>query len=195
MCVCVVSRFRIFLRRPGILPLVIPVDYEQSIIWHKVIEDDGNHIVPHVRKIDTKKRRGLYTYFYPPRIGIDFYDAEQDLSLERARGYIPNLELGDVARIVRVLELIPRKRTKLEIGLAFEKELERRVILRFGSSEVSLSYHAKHRSGNIDFEFSFSKEGLRKIISALKEGKLRYLGIILEYVVLQKLNTEYISHT
>jgi len=169
------------------------VDYEQLTIWHKVIEDDGNHIVPHVTKIDTKKTRGLYTYFYPPRIGIDFYDVEQDIGSEKALGYIPNLELGDVARIIRVLEIIPRKRIKLEIGLAFENELERRVALRFGLSEVSLSYHAKHRNRDINFEFSFSKEGLRKFISALKEAMLRYVGLILEYVVLQKLDPKYIS--
>lgn len=170
------------------------MDYEQSMIWHKVIEDDGNHIVPHVTKIDTKKNRGLYTYFYPPRIGIDFYDEGQDPSSERAHGYIPNLELGDVARIVRVLEIIPKKRIKLEIGLAFEKELERRVVLRFGRSEVSLSYHAKHKSGDIDFEFSFTKQGLGEFVSVLKEGMLRYVDLILEYVVLQKLDPRYISH-
>jgi hypothetical protein len=101
--------------------------------------------------------------------------------------------LGDVARIVRILEITPRKKAKLDIGLAFENELERRVTVRFGASEVSLSYHAKHRGRDIDFEFSFSKEGLRKFISALKEALLQYIRLILEYTVLRRIDPANIS--
>ena len=170
------------------------MDYEQIAIWHTVIKDDG-YVVPHVTKIDIERKHGLYSYFYPPRIGIDFFDADQDPTSEKPQGYIPNLELGDVARIVRMLEIMPTKRTKLEIGLAFEKELERRVTVRVRASEVSLSYHAKHRGRDIDFECGFSKHGLREFISALKEALLQYIRLILEYVVLRKIDPANISES
>lgn len=167
------------------------VDYDEEMIWHKVIEDNGLHIVPHVTKINAEKQGRLFTYFYPPRIGIDFYSDDQDPADEKPRNFIPNLELGDLARLVRILEILPKK-AKFEVGLAFEKELGRRITIQSNASGVLFNYHAEHFGGPIDFEFSISTDVLEDLLAALKEAVLEYVRLILEFVVLERLDKKYI---
>lgn len=141
----------------------------------------------------------MYRYFYPPRIGLDFYLPEN-----YPKGYhdfIPNLELGDVARLVRVLDLVKQDKTfsflkaghikPFRIGLAFENDLQRRILLSAENDLLTIRYKCVHRSGEVDFEYYLSRDGAEKLTSSLKELVIEYIGFIQRYVMIGTIDSKY----
>jgi len=169
--------------------------------WFHVVEDTFTVVVPHITKVDKVSFKGLHQYFYPPRIGIDFYEPEGYPKDRPA--FIPNLELGDIARLVRVLELANRdptfrsiksgKREPFEIGLAFEKELGRRITLDVESNCLLIGYEACHKWGEVDFQYRMSREGAEELIKALKELVAEYVSFILKYVMIARIDDKFLK--
>jgi len=155
--------------------------------------------VPHITKVDRASFRGLYRYFYPPRIGLDFYLPEN--YPQGTHDYIPNLELGDVARLVRILDLVKQDKTfdslesgrisPFKIGLAFENDLQRRIFLRAESDLLAIRYKGIHRGVQVDFEYYISRKGAEKLTSSLKELVIEYIGFIQRYVMIGKIDESY----
>jgi hypothetical protein len=180
--------------------VVIDMVYEDKG-WSHVIEDDFTVIVPHITKVDKLSFKGLHQYFYPPRIGLDFY--ELDGYPKDRPDFIPNLELGDIARLVRVLELANRdttfrsiksgRREPFEIGLAFEKELGRRITLDAESNCLLIGYEASHKRGKVDFQYKISREGTEELIESLKELVAEYVNFILKYVMIARIDDKFLK--
>lgn len=167
--------------------------------WFDVIKDTFTVVVPHITKVDKVSFEGMHQYFYPPRIGIDFYEPED--YPKSKHDFIPNLELGDIARLVRVLELANRtptfrslrsgQREAFEIGLAFEKELGRRITLDAESKCLLIGYEACHKWGEVDFQYKISREGADELIMALKELVAEYVSFIMKYVMVAKIDERF----
>ena len=141
----------------------------------------------------------MYRYFYPPRIGIDFYLPEN--YPKGPKDFIPNLELGDIARLIKILDLVKQDEVfaslnserinPFKIGLAFEKDLQRRIILRAESKHLVIRYEGYHRSRQVEIEYPISREGAEKLIDALKELVIEYIGFIQRYVMIGKIDRKF----
>jgi hypothetical protein len=167
--------------------------------WSGEIEDKYTIALVHITKVEKRKNKGLYEYFFPPRIGIDFYHPE-----DYANGYhdfIPNLELGDIARLIQVLELVKRNETfdhlvsgkikPFRIGLAFERELKRRISVRAKSDHVTIGYEAVHSGSEVSFEYEFTRVGLENLVDVLKEVTIEYISFIQRYVLIGKIDSRF----
>jgi hypothetical protein len=169
--------------------------------WFGVVKDTFAVIVPHITKVEKLSFEGMHQYFYPPRIGIDFYEPER--YPEDRPDFIPNLELGDIARLVRVLELANRnptfrslrsgQREAFEIGLAFEKALRRRMTVDAEAKCLLISYEACHKGTEVDFRYKVSREGAEELIKALKELVSEYVSFILKYVMVARIDDEFVK--
>lgn len=165
--------------------------------WYREVKDKHTIAVVHITKVEKRKNRGLYSYFFPPRIGIDFYKPEDPTN--RYHDFIPNLELGDIARMIKILELtmdddtfdslVSGRIKPFKIGLAFEKELERRISVSGKSDRITIGYEAVHRGSEVSIEYEFTRIGLEKIVEALKEATIEYIGFIQRYVLLGKIDS------
>jgi len=171
--------------------------------WYKTVKDKCTVANVHITKIEKRKSRGMYSYFFPPRIGIDFYEPEN-----YPKGYhdfIPNLELGDIARMIKILELVENDRTfyhlvageikPFEIGLAFERELKRRISVSGKSDHdidrITIKYEGVHSGTEVLIEYDFTYSGLKKFVDALKEAIIEYYGFIQKYVSLGKIEDSF----
>jgi len=167
--------------------------------WYRKIKDKHTIALVHITKVEKRKNKGLYSYFFPPRIGIDFYKPE-----DYTKGYhdfIPNLELGDIARMIKVLELVKNDDTfdnlvsgeikPFKIGLAFERDLERRISVGGKSGRITIGYEAVHSGSEVSIEYEFTRTGLEKVVDALKEATIEYIGFIQRYVLLGKINNNF----
>jgi hypothetical protein len=162
--------------------------YNDDKGWLERVEDWCGIIIPHITKIGRTMFQGIDSYFYQPRIGIDFFDEN-----ENRRGFIPNLDLGDVARLARILELAQqdhifnglksRAIKAFEIGLSFEKDLERKITLDVDADRLVLSYVAFHKDQHVDFDHNLSREGAHRLVDTLKRLVVKYQSVILEYVM------------
>jgi len=167
--------------------------------WFREVKDKYVTMIPHITKVDKAPFRGMYRYFYPPRIGIDFY-FPQDYP-NGAHDFVPNLELGDVARLVRILELVSEDETfaslesdeikPFRIGLAFENDLQRRIILGAESNHLIVRYEGYHRGKRVEIEYNLSRAGAKDLIDALKELVIEYIGFIQRYVMIGKISPKF----
>jgi hypothetical protein len=167
--------------------------------WFNEVKDKYVVMIPHITKVDKAPFRGMYRYFYPPRIGIDFYSPEDYPN--GVHDFVPNLELGDVARLVRILELVSEDDTfaslksgkikPFRIGLAFENDLQRRIILGAESNYLIIRYEAYHRGKRVEIEYNLSREGAMDLIRTLKELVIEYVGFIQRYVMLGKIGSKF----
>jgi hypothetical protein len=156
--------------------------------WSEEVSDGHGCVVPHITKFGISKYHGMYNQFYPPRIGIDFYGHNQG-----DHKFISNLDIGDVARLVRVLELAQKytvfdklrsgKIRPFEIGLSFQGDLNRKVELDAESSHLILKYHGFHRENLVEFTHRLSREGAEKLINVLKKLVVEYVSVIQKYVM------------
>lgn len=167
--------------------------------WSNEISDKHVVIVPHITKVDEIRFKGMYRYFYPPRIGLDFYFPEN--YPDGNHDFIPNLELGDVARLVRILDLVKQDETfdslksgrisPFKIGLAFENDLQRKILLRAKGNLLAIRYCGIHRKVEVDFEYCMSRECAVELTTSLKELLIEYIGFIQKYVILGKIDRMY----
>lgn len=167
--------------------------------WIGEVEDKHVTAIVHITKIDRKAFRGMYRYFYPPRIGIDFYSPED--YPDGSHDFIPNLELGDVARLIRILELARQDETfkklnsgkikPFKIGLAFEIDLQRRIIVGAKFNRLTIRYEGRHRGTDVGIEYHFTRKGAKKLIDILKELVIEYLAFIQRYVLIGKIDPKF----
>jgi hypothetical protein len=172
-----------------------------EIGWSGIVKDKRSVAVVHITKVERIKKKGLYSYFLPSRIGIDFYHRAD--YPHGSPYYTPNLELGDVARLIRILELLKSDKTlndlasgKIEpftIGLAFEKSLERRITIGAKSlfKRVTFKYEAVHNGVPISIKYDFTREGIEKFINVLKKVTIEYVNFILRYVLLDEIDPKF----
>lgn len=167
--------------------------------WIGKVSDEYTMVLVHITKIDRTLSRGMYRYFYPPRIGIDFYSSED--YPDGPHDFIPNLELGDVARLIKILELAGRDRTfkslnsgrikPFKIGLAFEKDLHRRIILGAESNNLKIRYERRHKGTNVAIEYYLTREGAKELVDVLKELVVEYMAFIQRYVLIGKIDPRF----
>ena len=167
--------------------------------WFGELKDKYTVTIVHITKVERIKIGGVYRYFFSPRIGIDFYlpenypDGEHD--------FIPNLELGDIARLIRILELVEVDQTfeslasgtikPFRIGLAFETELKRRIIVGAEPDYITVRYEGIHRGSQVSIEYAFTRNGIEKFIQILKEVIVEYLSFIQKYVLIGKIDPKF----
>jgi len=140
----------------------------------------------------------MYRYFYPPRIGIDFYLPEN--YPDGPHDFIPNLELGDVARLIRVFDIVKQDETfnslksgqikPFKIGLAFDA-LQRRIFLRADGNLLAIRYKGIHRRVQVEFEYYLSRKGAEEVTFSLKELVIEYIGFIQRYVMIGKIDRRF----
>jgi hypothetical protein len=172
---------------------------EQDKGWFRKIEDEQTIAVVHITKVDKKRSKGLYRYFFPPRIGIDFYTP--DNYPEGQHDFIPNLELGDVARLIKILELVDQDKTfnslregeiqPFEIGLAFENELKRKITVSVAENSLAIKYEGIHRRSEVSIEYNFTRQGIQELINCLKELTIEYIGFIQRYVLIGRMDPKF----
>lgn len=156
--------------------------------WSEEVSDRHGTVVPHITKFGITKYRGMYSQFYPPRIGIDFYPYDRE-----GHNYVPNLDIGDVARLVRVLELAQKyavfdklrsgKISPFEIGLSFQGDLNRKIELDAESSYLILKYRGFHKGNLVEFTQRLSREGAERLINSLKKLTMQCMSVIQKYVM------------
>jgi hypothetical protein len=171
--------------------------------WSGELQDKYTVMLVHITKAERIRIGGVYRYFFSPRIGIDFYLPENYPDGEYE--FIPNLELGDIARLIRILELVEEDHTfeslvsgnikPFRIGLAFETDLKRRIIVGAGSDEesdyITVKYEGVHKGTEVSIEYAFTREGIGKFIKILKEAIVEYLGFIQRYVLIGKIDPKF----
>ena len=167
--------------------------------WLGKVEDKYTTAVAHITKVETSKSKGLYSYFLPPRIGIDFY--MPDDYPEGQHEFIPNLDLGDVARLINVLGLVERDQTfdslssgkikPFEIGLAFETELRRKVTIGAEYDYVTIKYEGLHRGKEVTIGYQFTRKGIEEFIKILRELTIEYINFIQRYVLIGKIDSKF----
>jgi len=167
--------------------------------WFDEVRDKYVTAVVHITKIDKALFRGKYRYFYPPRIGIDFYLPED--YPHGPHDFVPNLELGDVARLIKILELVGQEQTftllrsgkikPFKIGLAFEKELQRRIIVGADDNDLVIRYKGRHWGKDVGIEYCFTREGAQKFVKTLKELIIEYIGFIQRYTLVGKIDPRF----
>jgi len=106
------------------------------------MDDENVTIEAHITKITKKVFERKYHYFYPPRIGLDFYEEYPD----GPHDFIANLELGDIIRLIKILELIEKDSIfkdlnsgdikPFTIGLSFESDLKRKIRIDADEGDV-----------------------------------------------------------
>jgi hypothetical protein len=156
--------------------------------WSREASDLNGIVVPHITKFGITKYRDMYSQFYPPRIGIDFYPRDK-----RDRNFIPNLDIGDIARLVRVLELAQEytiferlrsgKIRPFEIGLSFQGDLNRKIEIDARSNYLILRYQGLHRDRHVGFTHRLSRKGAERLINILKELVVEYMSVIQKYTM------------
>jgi len=167
--------------------------------WFGKVEDKYTTAIVHITKVERFQFRGMYRYFFPPRIGIDFYLPEN--FPEGNHDFIPNLELGDVARLIKILGLVERNQTfdslasgkikPFRIGLAFETDLKRRIIVGAESDHLTVKYEGVHRGSEVSIEYWFTRNGIEKFVDILKELTIEYIGFIQRYVLVGKIDPRF----
>ena len=167
--------------------------------WFAEVSDKYVTAIAHITKIDRAPFRGMYRYFYPPRIGIDFYFPEDYPN--GPHDFIPNLELGDVARLIKILELVGQDQTftslssgkikPFKIGLAFEKDLQRRIIVGAEDNNLVIRYEGRHRGKDVGIEYCLTRKGAQKLVDVLKELMIEYIGFIQRYVLVGKIDPKF----
>jgi hypothetical protein len=172
---------------------------QEDKAWSGKLKDKYTIAIVHITKVEKILIGGVYRYFFSPRIGIDFYlpenypDGEHD--------FIPNLELGDIARLIRILELVETDQTfeslasgnikPFRIGLAFETELKRRIIVGAASDYITVKYEGIHRGKQVSIEYAFTQNGIENFIKVLKEVIVEYLSFIQRYVLIGKIDNRF----
>jgi hypothetical protein len=167
--------------------------------WLGKVEDKYTTAIVHITKVETFKSKGMYSYFFPPRIGIDFY-----LSSDYPEGnhdFIPNLELGDVARLINILGFVERDQTfdslssgtikPFEIGLAFETDLRRKVTIGAEYDYLTIKYEGLHRGKEVSIEYQFTRKGIEEFIKILKELTIEYINFIQRYILIGKIDPKF----
>ena len=167
--------------------------------WIGEVSDKYATVLVHITKIDRTLFRGMNRYFYPPRIGIDFYSPEDYPN--GPHDFIPNLELGDVARLIKILELARRDRTfkslnsgrikPFKIGLAFESDLQRRIIVGAEFNNLKIRYEGRHRGTDVEIEYYLTRKGVKKFVDILKELVVEYMAFIQRYVLIGKIDPKF----
>jgi len=167
--------------------------------WFDEVRDRYVTAIIHITKIERALFGGVYRYFYPPRIGIDFYSPEEYPN--GLHDFIPNLELGDVARLIKILELVGQDQTftslnsgkikPFKIGLAFETDLQRRIIVRAESNHLVIRYEGRHRGKDVEFEYCLTRKGAQKFVDVLKELMVEYISFIQRYVLIGKIDPKF----
>lgn len=172
---------------------------QEDKAWSGTLKDEYTIAIVHITKIERFKLGGVYRYFFPPRIGIDFYLPEN--YPDGQYDFIPNLELGDVARLIHILELVKRDQTfeslasggikPFRIGLAFETELKRRITVGVESDYVVVKYEGVHQGSQVSIEYGFTRKGIEKFVKILKEVIVEYVNFIQKYVSIGKIDRKF----
>jgi hypothetical protein len=167
--------------------------------WFGEVEDKYTNAVVHITKVERVQFKGMYRYFFPPRIGIDFYSPENYPN--GSHDFIPNLELGDIARLIKILELVERDQTfnslasgnikPFKIGLAFETDLKRRIIVGAELDHLTIKYEGLHRGSEVSIEYWFTRKGIQKFVAILKELVIEYMDFIQRYVLIGKIDPKF----
>lgn len=174
----------------------MPEAYEDDKGWSEEVKDKHGSIVPHITKVGRTKYQGMPNYSNPPRIGIDFNRYETN-----EHNYIPNLDLADVATLLRMLELVQqedvsnkirsRKIKPFEIWLSFSKDMKRKITLDVGTDHLVIAYQGYHNEQQIDFDHNLSREGVDRLIRSLKTLLVEYQSAILKYVMIGDLDEKF----
>ena len=173
--------------------------FQEDKAWFGKVKDKYVIVIAHITKIDRTFSKGMSSYFYPPRIGIDFYLPEDYPN--GPHDFIPNLELGDIARLMKILELAGEYKifTSLnwgrikpfKIGLAFESDLQRRIIVSARSKRLILKYEGYHKGKKVEIEYCFTRKGVQKFVEVLKELTIEYMNFIQRYVLIGKVDPKF----
>jgi hypothetical protein len=151
------------------------------IAWEREVEIGGLTIRPHFTKIERKEESGFYFYYLAPRIGIDFIEKRKWKPMK----YSPNLDVGDVIRIVKVLELLERNPVyqklrdgsinPFEIALTFR----RKIVIDSGRAPNSLRLEYYNRNGRHPlFKTGFSRIAVADLKRGLRTLVALYLALV-----------------
>ncbi len=151
---------------------------------HRV--DCGELVVrPHFTTIERRKKSGYFFSYFAPRMDIDILKPP----LKEPVGYVPNLDPGDLVRIVEVLEHVTQGSVvrkfregdiePFEVSLTFKRRLVVKAARRPGLVRVEyFDYDRNTSREKLRFRVLLPAKSLAELVRALRSLVAIYVALI-----------------
>ncbi len=158
--------------------------------WHKSVPVVDKYAHVHITKAAYRVFQNYHWWITPPRIGIDFRKNRK----KRGHEWIPNIEVADLVRLIRILRQLDRKRISKSVatkkGFYIAPTFDRRIRIGVSEGRITLEYRGRGWE-NYGKRVEIELKQLPLLIGALEEGYSRYLKLIASWHDSGKLPDEF----
>src|SRR6266567_3135555 len=159
--------------------------------WHTSVPIVGKYAHVHITKASFRDFKGYYWWLTPPRIGIDFRVRKG----ERGREWIPNIDIADLVRLIRILQFLKRdgdaKLVASKKRFYLAPSFDRRIRIKPNSTKGIVMDYRDRGWQDYGNRVEIDRQQIEPLIDALEMAYSRFMRLVKSWHDSTKLPAEF----